>query len=309
MVVSPGIILALVAVAGILFSSWAMRRRLLVGLYTLVMTALAFGTAFPWWEGRYTFMIAYNHLPGWNSTRTPGRLIIWVTLGLCLLAAGFVSHLTDKVLALPRRGVLADVPCPPAPPAPRSAAEDAEERSLDVFGDDADDAFARGITPRPPRPHLARGPRWLGAALAVVLCLPAAAVVWEDRSRIPQWEIYRPPVPLAALPTPTFIWPTSQVIDYYFMLWQADGWPVIANGDSGFYPKFQVELQDKTKDFPDAASVAYLRAKGIKSVMIIQYQLDDDELDSLTKPLDGLDITREVVEDGVVYDLRPPQER
>lgn len=298
MVVAPGVILMLLAFAGVFLSAWPLRRRLAVAAFTLVSAVLAMGTAFPWASGKYTFMIAYNHLPGWNSMRTPGRLVIWTTLALCLLVAGLVSAMMDRVAPLPERGILARHPVVAA-----SEAQDPDDARLDVFGERVEAAYAAGLPP-------SRGKRavWPLVAYAVVplLALPAMAVVWEGRSTVTQWELYRPPVPLADLPEPTFVLPTSQVGDYDTMLWAADGWPKIANGDSGFYPNFQVELQARTASFPDEASIAYLRAKGVKSVLVIDYNVADTPLmAALDKPLDGLDVTRHPAGQGAVwYDLR-----
>jgi hypothetical protein len=38
----------------------------------------------------------FHHLPGWSAIRTPGRLVIWVTLLLAILAAGAVSALAQR---------------------------------------------------------------------------------------------------------------------------------------------------------------------------------------------------------------------
>jgi hypothetical protein len=53
------------------------------------------GTRFPG-EGRYTFLWLWEHAPGWASIRTPGRLVIFTTLALSLLAAGAISELADR---------------------------------------------------------------------------------------------------------------------------------------------------------------------------------------------------------------------
>jgi hypothetical protein len=57
------------------------------------------GTQFPG-DGRWTYLPFFRHVPGWEALRTPGRLIIWVTLGLCVLAAGALGRLR-KELRLP----------------------------------------------------------------------------------------------------------------------------------------------------------------------------------------------------------------
>ena len=49
------------------------------------------------------YMTLYDFLPGWDALRTPGRLVIWTTLLLGILAAGAVSAFVEqaKELSLP----------------------------------------------------------------------------------------------------------------------------------------------------------------------------------------------------------------
>ncbi|MFN8077020.1 MAG: hypothetical protein U0Q15_16585 [Kineosporiaceae bacterium] len=306
MVVFPGLALMVLAALAVLFSAWPLRRRLGVLALTFVMGVLSMGTAFPFWEGKYTFMIAYNLLPGWDSMRTPGRLVIWVTLGMGILAAGLVSALVDRFAPLPARGVLADSPVPVAPPwrAEEAAVAAVEEARADVYGERLEAAYGSGRAGR------SGGSSAFGFPLTTVLAsllgsVIAAVVVVEGVSKVQQWELYGPPVSYASVPAPIFVFPTSQVGDYDFMLWGADGWQSLANGDSGFYPEFQVELQAKTASFPDADSIAYLRAKGVKTVIVPSYEVEGTpQAQALNKPLDGLGVTRREVEEGVVYDLR-----
>src|SRR6202008_4869452 len=41
--------------------------------------------------GTITYLPLYDNLPGWDGLRTPGRLVLWTTLLLGVLAAGAVS--------------------------------------------------------------------------------------------------------------------------------------------------------------------------------------------------------------------------
>ncbi len=56
---------------------------------------LAMGTRF--FGGTYTYGVLFEYLPGWNGLRTPGRLMLWTTLLLGLLAAGSVSAFAIRV--------------------------------------------------------------------------------------------------------------------------------------------------------------------------------------------------------------------
>lgn len=82
------------AVAGLIFSAWSVRARICLVAGVLVSGVLALGTNVA--GGRFTYGPLYYHLPGWNSSRTPGRLVIWVTLLLAILAAGAVTALAQR---------------------------------------------------------------------------------------------------------------------------------------------------------------------------------------------------------------------
>ncbi|MDQ7907055.1 hypothetical protein RB614_21315 [Phytohabitans sp. ZYX-F-186] len=95
MTVLPGYVLYALALAGIFFSVWKLRHRLLLLAGVLVTAILAMGPNF--FGGTYTYLPLFNHLPGWDGLRTPGRLMLWTTLLLGILAAGTVSALVRRV--------------------------------------------------------------------------------------------------------------------------------------------------------------------------------------------------------------------
>ncbi|WP_412541164.1 hypothetical protein R8Z50_00630 [Longispora sp. K20-0274] len=91
----PGFFLIGLAIAGLFFSTWKLSTRLWLGGATLVMTWLALGTQ-SWGNGEYGYLIVYRHLLGMDALRTPGRLMLWVTLLLAVLAAGAVSAFAQQ---------------------------------------------------------------------------------------------------------------------------------------------------------------------------------------------------------------------
>ncbi|MFD6566964.1 hypothetical protein [Micromonospora profundi] len=98
MTLLPGFVLYALAAGGLLFSVWRLRHRLLLLAGVLVTMAFAMGTRF--FGGSFTYGLLFEHAPGWNALRTPGRLMLWTTLLLALLAAGAVTALTDRVREL-----------------------------------------------------------------------------------------------------------------------------------------------------------------------------------------------------------------
>ncbi|MER7889124.1 hypothetical protein ABTX15_04800 [Micromonospora sp. NPDC094482] len=98
MTLLPGFVLYALAAGGLIFSVWKLRHRLLLLAGVLAAMVLAMGTRF--FGGTFTYIPLFEHLPGWNGLRTPGRLMLWATLLLGLLAAGAVTALTDRVREL-----------------------------------------------------------------------------------------------------------------------------------------------------------------------------------------------------------------
>ncbi|QGN46187.1 hypothetical protein ACN26Y_07755 [Micromonospora sp. WMMD558] len=95
MTLLPGYVLYALALGGLFFSVWRVRHRVLLFAGVLVSMVLAMGTEF--FGGRFTYVPLFEHLPGWNGLRTPGRLMLWATLLLGLLAAGAVSAFAARV--------------------------------------------------------------------------------------------------------------------------------------------------------------------------------------------------------------------
>jgi hypothetical protein len=94
-----GLVLLGFALVGLFLSVWHWRVRLLVAIGVAASVVLAMGTRFPP-GGRYTYLELYHYLPAWSSMRTPGRLVLWTTLLLGVLAAGAVSTLQERAAEL-----------------------------------------------------------------------------------------------------------------------------------------------------------------------------------------------------------------
>jgi hypothetical protein len=251
MFMSPGFVLLAVAVVGLFYSAWPWWRRLVVALVTAVLVVLAMGTNAPR-GGAYTIVPLFHHLPGWDHLRTPGRLVIWVALGLVVLAAGALTRLTE----------------------------------------DVQDVVVQG--------------RFWRLAAAMTLLLPAGLAYGEGWNTVPHWQVPAQPVRLADLPQPVLVLPSGVVADYHIMLWQTEGWPVIANGDSGFDSGAQASLRAGTLSFPDPASIALLRHRGIATVVIVRDRVGAPDLwdGDPDVPITGLGITRRVVSNAVIFDVR-----
>jgi hypothetical protein len=101
MALLPGFALLALAGAGLVFSVWSVRVRLALAAGVAASVLVGMGTQFA--DGA-VYQLLYDWLPGWNGLRTPGRLVIWTTLLLGVLAAGAVTAFVtrSRELALER---------------------------------------------------------------------------------------------------------------------------------------------------------------------------------------------------------------
>ncbi len=94
MALLPGFVLYALALVGLVFSVWKLWQRLLLVLGLAVAVVLTLGTTF--FDGRWTYLPLFGHLPGSFGVRIPGRLVLWVTLLLAVLAAGAVAEFVRR---------------------------------------------------------------------------------------------------------------------------------------------------------------------------------------------------------------------
>ncbi|MCW2613418.1 MAG: hypothetical protein JWN08_412, partial [Frankiales bacterium] len=69
----PGVVVVVLAVAGLWPGVWSRRRVVVLGGSVAVLTAFALGTNGP--LGGELYLQLYEHAPGWQGVRTPGRLV------------------------------------------------------------------------------------------------------------------------------------------------------------------------------------------------------------------------------------------
>jgi hypothetical protein len=84
----PGFALLALAGVGLGYSVWSRRLRLWLAGGLVGSMVLAMGTKFL--GGGFTYLLLLRYAPGWAGIRTPGRLVVWTTLVLVVLAAGAV---------------------------------------------------------------------------------------------------------------------------------------------------------------------------------------------------------------------------
>jgi hypothetical protein len=90
----PGFVLYALALAGLAFSIWTLWQRLLLLAGLAVTIILSLGTNF--FDGHWSYLPIFGHLPGSLGLRIPGRLMLWTTLLLAVLAAGAVAEFVRR---------------------------------------------------------------------------------------------------------------------------------------------------------------------------------------------------------------------
>jgi hypothetical protein len=251
MTLLPGFALYALAAAGLVFSIWTVRQRLLLLLGLLVSAAFAMGTNF--YHGSFTYLLLFEHLPGWDGLRTPGRLTLWTTLLLGILAAGAVSAFVERAHEI-------------------SAAERV-----------------------PPRP---------GPLLRLATLVPLLLVLGEGLNATPQPVVPQQPAALRSVDGPLLVLPSDQGTDQLVMLWSTTHFQPLVNGGSGFTPRRLDEVRQATLTFPDQASVDYLRALGVRTVVVLRDRVAGTPWETtIDLPVDALGILRDDVGNTVVYRL------
>lgn len=251
MTLLPGFALYALAAAGLFFSIWTVRQRLLLLVALLGTGVLAMGTRF--FGGTYTYLPLFEHLPGWDGLRTPGRLMLWATLLLAVLAAGSVGAFAERARVI-------------------SAAERV-----------------------PPRP---------GPVLRLLTLLPLLFVLAEGLNRTPHPVVPPQPAAMRVVNGPILVLPSSQQNDQHVMLWSTSRFQDIVNGGSGFTPRRLAEVREATQNFPDPASITYLREFGVRTVIVLRDRIAGTPLEAaVDQPVDGLGIQREEIGGTVVYRL------
>jgi hypothetical protein len=160
---------------------------------------------------------------------------------------------------------------------------------------------ARGLT--------AWRPRAVALFAAPLLLLPATGAVLEGvhADSFPHQNVEPIGLDLKQLPQPLMILPTFGVWDYYTQVWSTEGFPTMVNGSSGFDPKEQQRMREIMGPFPNTDSIAYLRARNVKVVVMLRKLLDNSPWQgSSYRGVDGLGITKEDHGDYVLYYLDRP---
>ena len=129
-------------------------------------------------------------------------------------------------------------------------------------------------------------------------------VVAEGMNRIPQPTVPLQPVAMRTVDGPALVLPTSGRADALVALWSTSTFPQVANGSAGWTPAGLAELRQASVTFPDAASIGYLRSKGVRSVLLLRDFVAGTPWERAGDiPVDDLGIEREDRPGAVLFRL------
>jgi hypothetical protein len=232
----PGALILLLAAVGLGSSAFPRWLRAGLGLGAVAVAGLAMG--FQEDDGwLWPYRIVYDLLPGWEAIRTPGRLMLFASLALALLAAAGAQSLFSGVrrwLAGRRFdvGPRGAVVLPGVLAAVLVMALVVEGRGIPF--DPYDDQDQPAVDEVPPSVADVEQPQ---------LHLPATG--GEENRR--------------------------------YLLWSTDGFPDIVNGRASTRPDSIEALIEDMEGFPDRATVERLRDYGVRSVIVHTDRIPEGE--------------------------------
>lgn len=103
MTMLPGYTIYALAALGLFVSVWRVWLRAVLAAATAACMLCSLGTQGPHYGLPYRVLY---HLPGFDGLRTPGRLVLWTTLLLCVLAGGAVTAIGRRGGWVPRVATL-----------------------------------------------------------------------------------------------------------------------------------------------------------------------------------------------------------
>jgi hypothetical protein len=246
----PGFVLYALALAGLAFSIWTLRQRLLLLVALAGTIILTLGTTF--FDGRWTYLPLFGHLPASLGLRIPGRLMLWTTILLAILAAGAVAEFVRRV-------------------------EHWAEQRI---------------------------PPWPGPWLRLATLVPLMLILVEGWNATAHPVVPDQPKTMRTVSGPMLVLPTADLTDQTTMLWSTTRFQQLANGAGGFAATRQAELRRNVANFPDPASIDYLRSQRITTVLLLRSEVAGTPWERAGDlPVDGLNITREDLDDAVIFRL------
>jgi len=146
------------------------------------------------------------------------------------------------------------------------------------------------------------------AGLALAIAVEGRALPFDPTDSLAQPRVPPAPADVSGVPAPQLHLPALTPPDNRrYVFWSTDGFPEIVNGRSSIDPAFTERLIRAMNEFPDRASVALLRRRGVRSVVLHLARVDGTPQEGAARrPLAGLGLSRRRSAKVMVYELRSP---
>jgi hypothetical protein len=154
--------------------------------------------------------------------------------------------------------------------------------------------------------RLQRRWRWAPVLLTLLVLVEGSAFSFDGGhlSGPPHPTVPRAPTGLATATPPLLELPIEADDNRRYLLWSTDGFPRMVNGRSSTNPPAFLALRTRLARFPDAASVARLRALGVRTVVLHRARLAGTPwADWAQRPWRTLGLSRELWDDVVLFGI------
>jgi hypothetical protein len=143
------------------------------------------------------------------------------------------------------------------------------------------------------------------AVAAVVGVGLIGVILIEGLGPIAHPQVSAPPAAIRLAAAPQLHLPAGFRDDLVYSYWSTSGFPETVNGAGGFDPDAYDRLRKTVSGFPDARSVATLRALGVRSVLVHPKRAVGTPWEGVAaRPLAGLPLSRERVDGVVLFRFR-----
>jgi hypothetical protein len=143
------------------------------------------------------------------------------------------------------------------------------------------------------------------AGYAIGVALPVAVLI-EGLGPTPVYEVPKPPRGVMSARAPQYHLPARDGDSIRYLLWSTRRYPELVNGYGSFWPRLKLRAASLTRSFPDRRSVAWLRALGVRTVIVHpDVARGSGWAGAVAGDVEGLPLRRAVKDEFVVYALAP----
>ncbi len=140
-------------------------------------------------------------------------------------------------------------------------------------------------------------------ALIAVILIEGRGLPFDPTDSVAQPRAPVAPADVSRVAAPQLHLPAELAADNRrYLFWSTDGFPEIVNGRSSVQPEYTASLIEKMDRFPDRRTVATLRRRGVRSVVLhLARAPGTPQSDAASAEIAGLGLSRRRIGEVVVY--------